>query len=166
MNIRSIYNNLSNKTKLSLLSRKNAKEVSELCNDIKTNTPYKDIKLQINSRNNVRVMGKEGNCNSLTVDFDFANNIQNQIEKTKGYVFSIIHPYRETTQEVRGTIDGNIKRVKTTTVERNKTGLSFLKTTEYQNCISGNKFKREETENGVKFFKSVDGDFVEMFTKK
>ncbi len=167
MNISGTFNGIYNKTKLSMLSGEKVKEVTELCDDIAKNTSYKNIKIDVKDRNNVRVIGsKENSQNSLTIDMDFANNIQNQVEKTKGYVFTIIHPYRESVQEIRGTIDGVMKRARTTNIEKNKEGTSFVKTIDYQNFISGNSFRREETPDGVTFYRNVNGDFIKMFTKK
>ena len=167
MNITGAFSGICNKAKMSLLSGEKVKEVTELCDDITKNTSYKNLKIDVKDRNNVRIVGsKENSQNSLTIDMDFANNIQNQIEKTKGYVFTIIHPYRESVQEIRGTLDGVMKRARTTNVEKNKEGTSYVKTTDYQNFISGNYFRREETPGGVKFYRNIDGDFVEMFSKK
>ncbi len=167
MNISGTFNGIYNKTKLSMLSGEKVKEVTELCDDIAKKTSYKNIKIDVKDRNNVRVIGsKENSQNSLTIDMDFANNIQNQVEKTKSYVFTIIHPYRESVQEIRGTIDGVMKRARTTNIEKNKEGTSFVKTIDYQNFISGNSFRREETPDGVTFYRNVNGDFIKMFNKK
>ena len=159
--------NFSNKINLSLLTKKNAKEVSELYKDIVDNTPYKNVKINIKDKNNVQLIGSKPNStNSLTVDMDFAHNLQTQVEKTKSFFLTIIHPNRERTQEIRGTLDGVIKRAKTTTIEKNKDGTSFIKTTDYQNFISGNTFRQEVTPEGVKYYRNINGDFVEMFSKK
>lgn len=167
MNISKTITTLKNNAKMSVLSRKNAREVSELYNDISKNTRYKDVKIKLNSRNNVTLSGKAANSSdSISINMDFKNNTQTQIEKSKAYVFTIFHPIKECVQEVRGTLDGGIKRIRTTNTERNANGTSYIKTTDYENYISGNKFRRKETENGVKFFRNVNGEFVEMFTNK
>ena len=165
MKLTGIFNSFSNKAKLSLLSRKNAKEVSELCEDICKNYSCKNVEIKLKDRNNVNITARHSENNYISIDMDFKNNIQKQIQKSKSYVLTILHPYRESVQEIRGTIDGVIKRAKTITTERNQDGSSYVKNTYYQNFVSGNTFLREETPNGVKFYRNVDGDLVEMFKK-
>ena len=165
MNISGIFNNLGNKAKLSVLSEKNAKEVRELCDDLSQFTQYKNVELQLKDKDNVTVLGKDLFNNSMTINMDFKNNVQNQVEKTKYYAFSLLPQHREFTQEIRGNIGGPIKRVRTTEICRNDAGTNYIKTTEYKNMVSGNCFKRQETPEGVTFYRNVDGNFVEMFKK-
>ncbi len=159
MNISGMFNN----AKLSLLSERNAKEVSELCEDLSKNTPYKNIKLKVMDRDNVQIVGKSEEEHSMTIDMDFVNNVQKQVEKTKSFAFSILPQHREWTQEIRGNIDGPVKRAITTETAISSDGKRYMKTTDYENFISGNKFRRVETPQGVTFYRNIDGDFVEMF---
>lgn len=165
MNVSRILNTYSNKAKLAILPKKNSKEVAELCDDLIQNSPYKNIKIKLNGRDNVSVIASESKSNNMTINMDFAKNAQTQIEHRTGYVFTILPPHKEFTQEIRGNIGGPVKIAKTTNISKNDDGSKFIKTQDYENFISGNHFRREETPDGVKFYRNIDGDFVEMFKK-
>jgi hypothetical protein len=138
MNVSRILNTYSNKAKLAILPKKNSKEVAELCDDLIQNSPYKNIKIKLNGRDNVSVIASESKSNNITINMDFAKNAQTQIEHRTGYVFTILPPHKEFTQEIRGNIGGPIKRVRTTEICRNDAGTNYIKTTEYKNMVSGN----------------------------
>lgn len=166
MNISKFFTGTVNRAKTLQLPEKYAKEVRELCADITGNTPYKEVKVNIIDKNNAQIIGTEGKNNSLTVNLDFAGGTQNQVEKTKSWALLPWLSVRENIQEIRGTITGTIKRIKNTHIAREEDWSNYIKTTDYENCISGNKFRREETPRGVKFYRNIDGDWVEMFTNK
>ena len=166
MNISSFWQRGVNAAKNFALPKKYAKEIREYCDDLAKNTSYKDVKVNVIDRNHVQVLGTDLHKNTITTDFDFINGLQTQVEKGKSYILSIIQPYQEWSQEIRGTIDGVIKRARTIQTRHEKDWSNYTKTEDYQNFISGNSFRRVETPQGVNFYRNVDGDWVEMFPKK
>ena len=166
MNIASLWCRGVNTAKTLALPEKYAKEVSEFCEDLTKNTSYKDVKVNILDGSHVQVIGTDMHKNSMTTDFDFEKGLQTQVEKGKSYIFSIIQPHVDWQQEIRGTIDGVMKRARSISTRHEKDWSNYTKTEDYQNFISGNKFRRVETPQGVTFYRNVDGNWVEMFPKK
>lgn len=166
MNIAGRFNHIASRVKIAMLNEEAAKEVRTLYEDVKYNTSYNNVKIKLRDRNRISVIGKENKENTLSIDINLQTKEQNQTEHRKGFVFSLANNHREFIEEIRGNIDGTIKRIRTTNIERNKDNTRYVKTIDYQNLISGNSFRREETPDGVKFFRNIDGDFVEMFPNK
>ena len=147
------------------LSRTYFKEVRELCEDLTKNTPYKDLKVSVQTPDSVIISGSNGKADSIKIDMDFAKGTQTQIEKTKSYVLMPFLNVREEIQEIWGTINGAIKRVKTTNIKREEDWSNYIKTTDIENYLSGNKYRMEVTPSGKRYFKNINGDWVEMFSK-
>ncbi len=147
------------------LSRTYSKEVRALCEDLTKNTPYKDVNVNVKTPDLVIISGSNGKANSIKIDMDFAKGTQTQIEKTKSYVLMPFLNVREKIQEIWGTINGVVKRVKTTNIKREEDWSNYIKTTDIENYLSGNKYWMEVTPSGKRYFKNIDGDWVEMFSK-
>ena len=145
MNISKICTNLTNKAKITILPKEQSKEVRELYDDMVKNTNYKDIIVKRTDKNNISISGDAHKPNSMSIHLDFKNNEQIQIEKSKSYVFRSYLPNNNITQVIKGNIGGPVKRVKTTNLATNSHNSDYIKSTCYENYVSGNVFIREET---------------------
>ena len=166
MNTSSLWTHSVDAAKTVLLPQKHAKEIREFCEELAEKTSYHDFNINVIDKNHVQVVGLDRHKNSMTTDFDFEKGLQTQVEKGKSYIFSIIEPHVDWQQEIRGTIDGVMKRARSISTRHDKDWSSYTKTEDYQNFISGNKFRRVETPQGVTFYRNIDGDWVELFPKK
>lgn len=166
MNMSSLWAHSVDAAKTTLLPQKHAKEIREFCEELAEKTQYHNYEVNVLDKNHVQVIGTDRHKNTMTTDFDFEKGLQTQVEKKKGYIFSIIEPHVDWQQTIKGTIDGVMKRARTINTSHEKDWSNYTKTEDYQNFISGNAFRRVETPQGVTFYRNVDGDWVEMFPKK
>lgn len=168
MKIRSVFTKITNTIKKSRYPESAKKEIRELSQDLK-DYGYGNIEVQAINRNLAKVKGRKGS-KTISVDMDFANRTQTQTEHSRSLALLMdgMFPYRELTQTVRGTMDGTAKRARTVLKMSNNDG-SYIETTELENFVSGNHFKREKYVNengqliGTKYYQNIDGDFVRLF---
>lgn len=147
------------------LTKQNAAEVKAACNDI-TKAGYKDVKVNTIDKNNAQIIARDGQ-DTYTVNMDFAKRTLEEESYSKAHVMTIIEPVKECFKFAKGTMDGTIKQLKTIIRRSSTDGKNFTETTDIQNFVSGNSYRRIKSSTGeTQYFKNIDGDFVELFPKK
>lgn len=84
-----------------------------------------------------------------------------QTTKKTAYFMTYL-PYFNETKIISGTINGDIKKIKTITKRNDKLG-NFYEVIDKENYVSGNCYRRESNPNGRTFSKLIDGTYVRLF---
>ena len=140
---------------------KEMKEIKELCNDLKNNLQFEKIKVDRPSADMAKVYAEKPGT-QMTVDLNFAKRTLRQETESQAYIMSFL-PNHTKKQTIKGTIDGEIKQIKT--IDRRSGNGAFQEVTEYENCVSGNKYKRVKINNSTQYYKYIDGAYTNLFPR-
>ena len=164
MELGSIINRFGNAMKTIRYSQRDTAEITGLCKKIES-YGYRNITVSPVDSKNARITAKGSENSDITFDLNFADRTEVQTEKRKSHAFSLIDPVREWVQTVKGSLE-KARTVRTAVRGYKDNGDFVRETVDYQNLISGNHFRMVRNANEKpKFYKNVDGDFVEMFSK-
>lgn len=163
--INKIIGKAADKSIATVASHVNAKEVREGV-QILEKEGFKDVKISQLDKDVVNLVGKKGN-EVYTASMNFANRSQVDTWSTKSYIMDMWGSVVDTVKTAKGTMDGVIKSLKTVSKRTTRDGKLLNETTELQNQVSGNHYKRIIDGNGnATYYKNVNGDFIELFPKK
>lgn len=163
--VNKIFGKVADTTIAKVASHVNAKEVREGAR-ILEQEGFKDVKISQLDKDVVNLVGKKGN-EVYTASMNFANRSQVDTWSTKSYIMDMWGSVVDTVKTAKGTMDGVIKSLKTVNKRTTSNGKLLNETTELQNKVSGNHYKRIIDESGkATYYKNVDGNFVELFPKK
>lgn len=163
--INKILGKAADKSIAKVASHVNAKEVQETARLLEKEG-FKDVKISQLDSDVVNLVGKKGN-ETYDVSMNLANRSQIDTWSTKSYIMDMFGSVVDTVKSAKGTMDGVIKSLKTVSKRTTRDGKLLNETTELQNRVSGNHYKRVIDGNGnATYYKNVNGDFVELFPKK
>ncbi|MBR6098972.1 hypothetical protein IKP85_04425 [bacterium] len=163
MRLGNIFGHIINSKNTIRYSKADAAEISGLCETLERHG-FKNIDVNAIDKNNARITAN-GHGGEISFDLDFLHRTETQITKQHSYTLSIIPPINEWIQVVKGSL-ANAKIIKTISRNKHENGDIASEIIEYRNLLSGNHFKMVRNGNEKpKFYRNIDGDFVEMFTK-
>lgn len=158
-----IAQTLSDSFKLAQFAKSDRAEIKELCDTIKKHG-FDGITIKAVDKNNARITARKANSD-ISFDLDFANRTETQTMRSQSITLSLINPVKEWIQTVKGSLS-KAKIVRTVNKECRKDGKLGKETIDYQNLVNGTHFRMVRIgDNKPKFYRNIDGDFVEMFTK-